>query len=100
MLRFVHFDQEAASIIQAALPEGDTDKALLQDESSQMLNEDDDIENEMVDSSLPTNADTIDNILEPRKNKMIERELRMDEEVTRFPLGNFVFLSLDEVLAN
>jgi hypothetical protein len=51
------------------LPEGDTDKALLQDESSQMLNEDDDIENEMVDSSIPTDAETIENILEPRKNE-------------------------------
>jgi hypothetical protein len=65
------------------LPEGDTDKALLQEESPQMLDEDDDIENQMVDSSLPTDADTIENILEPRKNEMIERELRKDEQVVR-----------------
>ncbi len=46
-----------------------------------MLNEDDDIVNQMVDSSLPTDADTIESILEPRKNELIERELRNDEQV-------------------
>jgi hypothetical protein len=57
---------------------------LFDDDTAQMLDEDDDAKDAMNFASLPSIGRTIDSILEPHKDRMIERELRDDEQVFIF----------------
>ena len=77
--------QEAESIVEAALPSRAAKKISYKVDNSEMLSEDDDAKAEMNIASLSSAGSSIENIVDPRQDSVIEQELKRDEEVCNFP---------------